>query len=201
MISNRFDENLTARLYQEYSAKKHKEKLKEIKKRNWSMSFEYEPEEPSQKPHSYLKLSKLKEVVRENTILYNRLTIISERKLHNHPSPSQHSPRTLNFAVRKKNSERIVKENNSFIQRLIDRPSQFSVKKMRAEFETHQKYKENLSKQKIFQRIEKLFKAKPINPLNPFSPFSPLNPAKSKQEISVDSKKLRQSESVPDISS
>lgn len=198
MISNRFDENLTARLYQEYSAKKHKEKLREIKRRNWSMSFEHEAEEVSPKPHSYLKLSKLKEQVRENTILYNRLTLISERRLQNHPShPSQpqHSPHTLNFAVRKKNSERIVKENNSFIQRLIDRPSQFSVKQMRAEFEMHQKYKENLSKQKVVQRIEKLVKAKPINPSNP------LNPAKSKQEISIESKKLRQSESVPDITS
>jgi hypothetical protein len=194
MISNRFNENLSARLYQEYSAKVHKEKLNKIKKRNWSMSFDYEPEIPP-KSTSYLKEAHMKEVVRENKILFDRLTEISERKVSSDLFFERKSPRTLNFAVRKKNSERIVKENNSFIQRLIDRPSHFSVKQMRAEFETHQKYRENLSKQKVLQRIEKIVKTNPINSLHC------LALVKSKQEFSLETKKMKSSESQHEVGS
>lgn len=188
MIAKKCDENLTARLYQEYSAKIHKQKLKKIKHRNLSMNMSYDPQ-PVYKGQSFDKVMKMKEVERENKILFDKLTEISERKKQD--EKEERSPRTLNFINRKKYTEQIIVQNNSFIRRLIEKPSQISIRQLKMDYEANQKYKENLSKRKILDRIERIVKTHPI---------SGMNSVKSKQEISLESRKNKASESDLDPS-
>lgn len=191
MIAKKCDENLTARLYQEYSAKIHKQKLKKIKSRNLSMSLSYDPQPiPAHKGQSFEKVMKMKEVERENKILFDKLTEISERKKQEEKK-EQRCPKTLNFINRKKYTEQIIVQNNSFIRRLIEKPSQISIKQLKMDYEASQKYKENLSKRKILDRIERIVK---------FHPIIGMNSVKSKQEISLESRKNRMSESDVDVS-
>lgn len=190
MIAHNCGENLTARLYQEYSAKIHKQKLNKIKQRNLSVSLSYDPHPIiGPKPKSFERVAKMKEVERENKILYGKLTEISERKVQEEKREGS-SPKTLNFVNRKKYTEQIIKQNNSFIKRLIERPSQISIKQLRVDYEEQQKYKENLSKRKILDRIERIVKQHPI---------VGLNSVKSKQEISLESRKIRATESDQEI--
>ncbi|OMJ71187.1 hypothetical protein SteCoe_30683 [Stentor coeruleus] len=165
MIANSCVENLSSKLYQEYSAKLHKKRLEEIKHRNnWSLStsFDYSRKEPK-KAGSFIQVAKANEIIRENRILYGKLTTISERKLGQKPLPSYKTPKTLNYPSRRKQTEKIIKENQEFMQRLIEKPANFSVKKFKLEYEIKKKYKENLSKQKILERIQKLVKNHPIS--------------------------------------
>ena len=190
MIAHRCDENLTARLYQEYSAKIHKQKLEKIKGRNLSVSLSYDPRPVmGVKPKSFERVVKMKEVDRENKILYGKLTEISERRVREDRG-EERSPRTLNFVNRKRYTEEIIKQNNSFIQRLIERPSQISIKQMRVDYEVQQKYRENLSKRKILDRIERIVKQHPIKGLSS---------VKSRQEISLETRKNRVDEADQDV--
>lgn len=152
------DENLSSRLYQDYSAKLHRQRLDQIKHRNNSTHVNFDPKHNgSKKLNSFSKIAKINEVSRENKILYDRLTLISERK--SIPDKSMMKiPRTLNYSMRKKQTEKIIKENQEFIQRLIEKPSQFSLKKFKLDYEMLQKYKENMSKKKILDRINRLVK-------------------------------------------
>ncbi|OMJ85821.1 hypothetical protein SteCoe_12818 [Stentor coeruleus] len=164
MIANSCGENLSSRLYQEYSAKLHKKRLEEIKHRNnWSLntSLDHSRKEPK-KAGSFIQIAKADEIIRENRILYDKLTTISERKLSQEPLPNYKTPKTLNYSSRRKQTEKIIKENQEFIQRLIEKPANFSVEKFKLEYEIKKKYKENLSKQKILKRIQKLVKSHPI---------------------------------------
>ena len=161
MISNPCDENLSSRLYQEYSAKLHRQRLVQIKHRqNQSVELNSEPKrkENKKKINGFFRIAKNSEVARENKILYDKLTTISERKVNSEISLVNNSPRTLNYVTRKRQTEKIIKENQDFIQRLIEKPSQLSLKKFKLDYEMLQKYKENVSKQKILDRIKKLVK-------------------------------------------
>ena len=158
-----FDESLSSRLYQEYSAKLHRKKLDQIKNRhNHSLSITLENKrKESSKQKSFLNVAKINEVQRENKILYDRLTLISARRLSGEKSQFK-VPKTLNFSFRKKQTEKIIQENKTFIQRLIEKPPNLSVKKLELDYEMLQKYKENMSKKKILDRINKLVKDHPM---------------------------------------
>ena len=160
MKSSQHDENLTALIYQDYSSKIHKRKLEQIKHRkNLTMSSSQEPQpKENKKQKGYLKLAKMNEVMRENKLLHEKLLLISERKASSDHKNSSLSPRTLNHSIRKKVSDQIILENSSIIQRLLDKSSRLSIKQMRADYELSQKYKENLSKQGVLNRIKKIVK-------------------------------------------
>lgn len=152
------DDSLSAALYQVYASKIHKRKLEQIKNRKnlvGSLTLDPQPKEPK-KPKSFFKIAKMHEMARENKLLHEKLVVISKRKLSVEPRIASISPKTLNFGMRKKLSDQIMYENSGIIQRLIDKPSRLSVKQMKIDYELSQKYKENLSKRKVLDRIKKI---------------------------------------------
>jgi hypothetical protein len=58
------------------------------------------------------------------------------------------APKSLNIAVRKKENERIERENHAFAKRLFDRQGVISKKNMDDQFTSHCKYKKQVQKVK-----------------------------------------------------
>ena len=52
--------------------------------------------------------------------------------------------RSLNFFSRKKENERIEKDNLKFAKRLLEKPALIDIKSMDREFEEHLKYRKQL---------------------------------------------------------
>ena len=152
------DENLSAVLYQVYANKIHKRKLEQIRNRkNLTASLSLDPQPKEQKkPKSFFKIAKMHEMARENKLLHEKLVVISKRKVSAEARVPSVSPKTLNFSMRKRLSDQIMYENSGIIQRLLDQPSKLSIKQMKIDYELSQKYKENLSKRKVLDRIKKI---------------------------------------------
>lgn len=55
-------------------------------------------------------------------------------------------PKSLNMGSRKKETERIEKENHAFAKRLFDKQANFSKKKLEEEYQSHLKYKKQIQK-------------------------------------------------------
>lgn len=55
-------------------------------------------------------------------------------------------PKSLNMAARKRETERIEKENHAFAKRLFDKQANFNKKKLDEEFKSHLKYKKQIMK-------------------------------------------------------
>ena len=53
-------------------------------------------------------------------------------------------PKSLNVGYRKKETERIEKENHAFAKRLFDKQSNFSKKKFDDEYKSHLKYRNQI---------------------------------------------------------
>ncbi|CAG9313061.1 unnamed protein product [Blepharisma stoltei] len=87
----------------------------------------------------------------DNQKLLGKLTWISNRKraLSMTFRESTSPPRSLNFVSRKREAERILLENHSFMRRLSEKPSSVSLNKFRYEYERNMKYKANASKMKF----------------------------------------------------
>jgi hypothetical protein len=169
MKSKLIDDNLTALLYQEYSNKVHQRKLQQIKNRkNLTVSLSLDPQpKERKKPKGFLNIAKMNEVMRENKLLHEKLLVISERKASADCKMPSNSPRTLNHTIRKKMSDQIILENSSIIQRLLEKSSRLSIKQMKIDYEINQKYKENLSKHKVLDRIKKIVKKLHLPSLEP----------------------------------
>ena len=196
MIPTYYAENLSARLYQEYSAKLHRQRLEKIKHRpqdSLNLSIMQKKAKDSKKIPAFTILSKSKEVMRENKLLYDRLTHISERKLSIDKPVSLTIPKTLNYVHRRKETEKIIKENQEFIQRLIEKPSHISLKKLKLDYELIQKYKENMSKKKILDRIQKLVKVHAMPTLEEVGVKDESSPEIKKNRASISHKKNSQS--------
>ena len=56
------------------------------------------------------------------------------------------NPVSLNLAVRKRETERIERENHAFAKRLFDKQAVLSKKKLDDEFKSHQKLKRQIAK-------------------------------------------------------
>ena len=56
-------------------------------------------------------------------------------------APIQNGPRSLNIAVRKRENDRIEKENHAFAKRLFENGGQISHKKLENDFKHHLKQK------------------------------------------------------------
>ena len=57
-------------------------------------------------------------------------------------------PKSLNMGYRKKETERIEKENHAFAKRLFDKQAILSKQKQDAEFKSHLQYKKQIQKLK-----------------------------------------------------
>ena len=85
---------------------------------------------------------------RHNQILLNRLVDISHGKWLSVQPKNRASetfgPRSLNVIARKRENERIERENQAFAKRLFARQKEgsFSVKKMEEDFMKQQRYKQ-----------------------------------------------------------
>ena len=88
---------------------------------------------------------------KDNQILLNKLVEISSgkwssvapaatKKVRNQ-SVKVKGPTSLNMAVRKRETERIEKENHAFAKRLYDKQAVLSKKNLDQEWQAHQKYK------------------------------------------------------------
>jgi len=53
-------------------------------------------------------------------------------------------PKSLNLAYRKRETERIEKENHAFAKRLFDKQAILNKRKLDEEFKTHLKYKKQI---------------------------------------------------------
>lgn len=95
---------------------------------------------------------------RENAILLNKLVDISQGKWSSVHGPSamkkksaaakSQGPRSLNISVRRKENERIERENHAFAKRLFQNPSSISKQKFDLQFNSHLQLKERISRVK-----------------------------------------------------
>ncbi|OMJ70719.1 hypothetical protein SteCoe_31248 [Stentor coeruleus] len=157
------DENLESRWYQEHSLRLHKIRLQGIKERSPILS---------QSPGRYNSVGRRKpnfdpikyqDFYRENKILYDKLSQISERKAS--PFTSK-IPKSLNLQKRKKEARRIINANLDFLKRLTEKDSFVSAKKHKEEYAVLERYKKTISKANLQERLKKIalgeFKLPPI---------------------------------------
>ena len=91
---------------------------------------------------------------RENQILLNKLVDISQGKNASINGPATYKkaggngPRSLNIAVRKKETARIERENHAFAKRLFENGGTISVRKLDAEFMAQQEVKNRVRRAK-----------------------------------------------------
>ena len=83
---------------------------------------------------------------RDNQVLLGKLVEISAGKWSSIKKDKEQGqmiggPRSLNVGYRKKETERIEKENHAFAKRLFDKQANLSKKKLDTDFMSHLKYK------------------------------------------------------------
>lgn len=109
--------------------------------------------EHKNKTQKFMKNEKNAEINRENQILLNKLVEISNGKWSSvsKPAPKKAkkvgpSKKSLNYERRKKEFERIERENMAIAQRLFNKQGSISKKKMDEEYKVHKKYKKQIQK-------------------------------------------------------
>lgn len=134
----------------------HNDKLKQIEGRNakprrTAKSKTSTLRDVKQKANAFAKSEKNQAINRENQMLLNKLVEISQGK-HSviaqpvKKRPSSQSKRSLNFGTRKKEFERIERENMKIAQRLFNKESNISKKQQEKEFISQVKYKMQIQK-------------------------------------------------------
>lgn len=148
-------DNLVTELDRHFSTKVHQKNLEKIKKRELKLLNN------SIQPNQFIKkadIEKSLKIDRENKILYEKLSIISERKsptTFNHSLPPN---KTLNSKYKKLEAERITSENLHLINRLSYNTSDLSVKKLIKDYKLNEEYRNRISKKKFQDRIKKAIK-------------------------------------------
>ena len=102
----------------------------------------------------FINNEKNAEINRENQILLNKLVEISSGKHTSVGKPPKKvkkkstpgSKKSLNYERRKKECDRIERENMAIAQRLFNKQGSISKKKMDEEYDTHKKYKKQIQK-------------------------------------------------------
>lgn len=147
------EENLESRWYREHSHRLHKQRLHEIKERSTNAS---------KSPVRFFSVSrrrpnndaiKKRELNRENMILYEKLTQISERKTS---QLVDKTPKSLNSARRKKEAERIIQDNLDMVKRLTEKESFVSAKRHKEQYSVMERYKNSISKAGLQERLKKI---------------------------------------------
>ena len=96
---------------------------------------------------------------RENAILLNKLVDISQGKWSSVHGPSTNKqlkkrnaasvgPRSLNISVRRKENERIERENHAFAKRLYSNTGSISKKQLESDYRSIMNYKKNITRVK-----------------------------------------------------
>ena len=91
--------------------------------------------EEKKKANEFLSQERNLEINRDNQVLLNKLVEISAGKWSHIKKEKEHGatmggPRSLNVGYRKKETERIEKENHAFAKRLFDKQSNLNKKKL-----------------------------------------------------------------------
>lgn len=137
----------------------HNKKLQEIQDRNKKKKKQADKnmstkiKDNKAKTHGFMKNEKNAEINRENQILLNKLVEISNgkwtsvAKATKAPKKKEVSTkRSLNYERRKKEFERIERENMAIAQRLFNKQGSISKKKMDQDYGVHKKYKKQIQK-------------------------------------------------------
>ena len=154
-----FDDSLVLHWDREVSSRIHKQKLENIKKREFKLLNKSLPHQQHNRKNN---VDRSVEISRENKILYEKLVTISGRKLPGPAlpkSPLSVSPRIPNLKFKKLEAERIIKENNHLVSKLSSNNSDLSFKKMIKDYEIITEYKDMISKKNFQERIAKAVKS------------------------------------------
>lgn len=136
----------------DYAFNLHKQRLKLIKVKPSTRVNNSPPETkrympPKQRAQAFYEDEMSKTIQVDNQKLLSKLTWISNRKRTlSLTFREQSPPRSLNFVSRKREAERILIENHSFMRRLSDKPSSVSLRKFNDDYERSIKYKANASR-------------------------------------------------------
>lgn len=138
----------------------HNKKLKEIQDRDSKKkkvvndkNMSSKLKDNKTKTHVFMKSEKTAEINRENQILLNKLVEISNGKwssVSKAPKVVKKkepvNKKSLNYERRKKEFERIERENMAIAQRLFNKQGSISKKKMDEEYGVNRKYKKQIQK-------------------------------------------------------
>ena len=167
------EKNLGKKRDEEKKYEMHTKKLKEIQDRDakklkatttTSTNIGKKIKETKDKTQGFMKNEKNAAINRENKILLDKLVEISNGKFSSVTKAKKkktkkavQSKKSLNYEKRKKEFERIERENMAIAQRLYNKESSISKKKMDKDYHTHKKYKKQIQK---LEAAEKKRKAK-----------------------------------------
>lgn len=155
------DKNLGKKRDEDKMMELHTKKLKEIQKRELkakkqeNMEMSTKIKENKKKVEGFMKNEKNAEINRENQILLNKLVEISNGKWSSvtkppvkkvKKAPVLPSKKSLNYERRKKEFERIERENMAIAQRLFNKQGSISKKKMDEDYGVSRKYKKQIQK-------------------------------------------------------
>jgi hypothetical protein len=128
------------------SLQKHYEKLKEIQ--SAEPKHFYSRTTPNIKSKTSLSSDRKQEISRNNKILLERITSITQRK-PDHPSTGAKAVKSLNFQRRKEQVKKINQENELLAERLRSQKALILKRNLDKDFEKAKKYKEQVSKKKL----------------------------------------------------
>jgi hypothetical protein len=155
------DKNLGKKRDEDKMMELHTKKLKEIQQRELkakkqeNMEMSTKIKENKKKVEGFMKNEKNAEINRENQILLNKLVEISNGKWSSvtkppvkkvKKAPVLPSKKSLNYERRKKEFERIERENMAIAQRLFNKQGSISKKKMDEDYGVSRKYKKQIQK-------------------------------------------------------
>ncbi|CAI2372294.1 unnamed protein product [Moneuplotes crassus] len=157
------EKNLGKKRDEEKKYELHTKKLKEIQERGPKKKPKAVPtigkklKDHKDKTQQFMKNEKNAEINRENKILLDKLVEISNGKFSSVSKPVKkakkakkavQTKKSLNYEKRRKEFERIERENMAIAQRLYNKESSISKKKMDKDFNTNEKYKKQIQKLK-----------------------------------------------------
>ena len=152
------EKNLGKKRDEDKMMEMHSKKLKDIQKREISKKkvvddgYRGKIKENKTKTKGFLKSEKNAEINRENQILLNKLVEISSGKWSTVAKPKkvkkapETNKKSLNFERRRKELEKIERENMAIAQRLFNKQGSISKKKMDQDYGVHRKYKKQIQK-------------------------------------------------------
>ena len=149
-MSQQFAESLEARWYREFSIKAHKRHLREISLRSKSQLRAENQTKLVKLRKLSQELDKQKEIERENFLLFIKLNSIKERRKSQREN---FGPKSLNISVRRREAEKIITENYSYVKRFMDIPSFVSAEKHQKDYQLQQLYKRTISKANLHKRL------------------------------------------------
>lgn len=105
--------------------------------------------EEKKKTQEFMTQERNLEINRDNQVLLNKLVEISagkwsQVKKDKTAGANNPGPKSLNLGFRKRETERIERENHAFAKRLFDKQAILSKKKLDEEFKSHLQYKKQI---------------------------------------------------------